>query len=48
MVRGRGVPNRGGWTSKDEVEISGSNSKSFQRGGFIGGKERGKNREVKC
>ena len=34
MVRGRGVPNRGGITSKDEAESSSNNSQSFQRGGF--------------
>ena len=48
MVRGRGVPNRGGRTSKDEAEISSSSSQSFQRGGFRGGRGRGINREVRC
>ena len=33
MVRGKGVPNKGGRTSKDEVGISRSSSQSFQRGG---------------
>ena len=48
MVRGRGVPNRGGRTSKDEAKISSSSSQSFQRGGFIGGRGRSINREVRC
>ena len=29
MVRDRGVPNRGGRTSKDEAEVSSSSSQSF-------------------
>ena len=44
MVRGRGVPNRGGRNSKDEAESSSSRSQSFQRGG----RGRGRNREVIC
>ena len=43
MVRGRGVSNRGGRTSKDGAESSSSSSQSFQRGGFRGGR----NREVR-
>ena len=43
----RGSPNRGGkfHTSKDEVE--GSSSHTPQRGGFRGGRGRGRNIEVK-
>ena len=41
MVRGRGVPNRGGRTFKDEAKISSSSSQSFQKGGFRGGRGRG-------
>ena len=48
MVRGRGVPNRGGRTSKDEAESSSNSSQSFQRGGFKGGRGRSRNREVRC
>ena len=48
MVRGRGVPNRGGRNSKDEDESSRSSIQSFQRGGFRGGRGRGINREVRC
>ena len=48
MVRGKGVPNIGGRISKDEAEISSSSSQSFQRGGFRGGRGRGRNREVRC
>ena len=48
MVRGRGVPNRGGRTSEDEAEISSSSSQSFHRGGFRGGRGRVQNREVRC
>ena len=48
MVRGRGVPNRGGRNSKDEVESSSSSGQLFQRGGFRGGRGRGRNKEVKC
>ena len=48
MVRGWGVPNRGGRTSKDESESSISRIQSFQRGGFRGGRGRGRNREVRC
>ena len=44
MVRGRGVPNKGGRTSKDEAESSRSSSQSFQRGGFRGGRGIGINR----
>ena len=44
----RGSPNRGGkfHTSKDKVE--GSSSHTPQRGGFRGGRGRGRNIEVKC
>ena len=48
MVRGRGIPNRGGRISKDESKSSSSSSQSFQRGGFRGGRGRGRHREVKC
>ena len=48
MVRGRGVPNRGGRNSKDEPESSSSSIQSFQRGGFRGGRIRGRDREVRC
>ena len=48
MVRGIGVPNIGGRTSKDEAESSSSGSQSFQRGGFRGDRGRGRNREVRC
>ena len=48
MVRGRGVPNRGGRTSKDEAKSSSNSSKSFQRGRFRRGRGRGRNREVRC
>ena len=48
MVRGRGVPNRGGRTYKDEAESSSSSIQSFQRGGFRGGRGRGRNRKVRC
>ena len=48
MERGRGVPKRGGRTSKDEAGSSSSSSQSFQRGGFRGGRGRGRNREVRC
>ena len=48
MVRGIGVPNKGGRNSKDEAESSSSRTQSFQRGGFRGGRGRGINREVRC
>ena len=48
MVRGRGVPNKGGRNSKDYLEISIISSQSFERGGFRGGRGRGRNREVRC
>ena len=48
MVRGRGVPNRGGRTFKDESESSRSSGMSFQRGGFRGSGGRGWNREIRC
>jgi len=48
MVRGRGVPNRGCRTSKDEAKSSSSSSQSFQRGGLRGGRGRGRNKEVRC
>ena len=48
MVRGRGVPNRGGRTYKDEAESYISSIQSFQRGGFKGGIGRGRKREVIC
>ena len=48
MVRGIGVPKIGGRTSKDEAESSSSSSQSFQRGGFKGGRGRGRNTEVRC
>ena len=47
MVRDRGVPNKGGRTSKDEAEISSSSSQSFQRGVFRGSRGRCRNREVR-
>ena len=46
IVRGIGSPNSGGRNSKDGAE--GSNSQSSQRGGFRGGRGRGRHREVKC
>ena len=46
IVRGRGYPSSGGRTFKDGVE--GFGSQSSQRGGFRGGRGRGKNIEVKC
>ena len=45
-IRGRGSPSSGGRTSKDGVE--GSSSQSYQRGGFRGGRGRGRHRQVKC
>ena len=48
MVRGRGVPNRGGRNSKDEAKSSSSSIQSFQRGEFRGGRGRGRNRELRC
>ena len=48
MVRGKCVPNRGGRNSKDELESSSISSQSFQRGGFKGGRGRGRNTEVRC
>ena len=48
MVRGRGVPNRGGRNSKNEPKSSSSSIQSFHRGGFRGGRGRGRNREVIC
>ena len=48
MVRGGGVPNRGGRTSKDEVESSSSSSQSFERRGFKGGVGRDRKREAIC
>ena len=48
MVRGRGVPNTGSITFKYEFESSSSSGQSFQRGGVIGGRGRGRNREVRC
>ena len=46
IVRGRGSPSSGGRTSDDGVE--GSSNQSSQRGGFRGGRGRGRHREVKC
>ena len=40
------MPNRGGRTPKDETE--GSSNQVNQRGGFKGGRGRGRNIEVKC
>ena len=48
MVRGIGFPNRGGRNFKDESKSSSSSGQSFQRGGFRGGRGRGRNREVTC
>ena len=41
MVRGRGVPNIGSKTFKDESKSYSSSGQSFQRGGFRGGRGRG-------
>ena len=46
VVRGRGSPSSGGRTSKDGAK--GSSSQSSQRGGFRGGRGRGRHIEVKC
>ena len=46
IERGKGFPNKWGRNPKDEAE--GSSNQVNQRGGFIGGRGRGKNREVKC
>ena len=46
-TKGKGSPNKGGKFQNSKDEAEGSSSCTPQRGGFRGGRGRGRNREVK-